>query len=105
MISLPSESSVSGDELPATYEVALTKTARRALAEELPLDVAIGVSEFLVGPLAGNPRRVGKELDAPLAGIYSARVMREWRVLYVIDEREQRVTVRSIGHRRDAYRS
>ena len=45
---------------PRPYEVDLTKTARRALAEQLPLDVAVGVSEFLVGPLADNPHRVGR---------------------------------------------
>jgi mRNA-degrading endonuclease RelE of RelBE toxin-antitoxin system len=31
--------------------------------------------------------------------------MREWRVLYLIDEEERRVSVRSIGHRRDVYRT
>ena len=87
------------------YEVDLTKTARRALAEHLPLEVTLAVSEFLLGPLADNPHRLGKELDPPLAGVYSARVMRDWRVLYVIDEQHRRVTVRGINHRRDAYRT
>ena len=86
------------------YEVDLNRTARRALAEALPLDVAIGVSEFLYGPLADNPHRVGKELDHPLLGIYSARVMREWRILYRIDDDARRVLVQAIAHRRDAYR-
>ena len=75
---------------PLPYEVDLTKTARRALAEQLPLDVAVGVSEFLVGPLADNPRRVGKELDSPLAGVYSARVMRGWRVLHRVEWHQAR---------------
>lgn len=88
-----------------SYEVDLTRAARRALAEQLPLDAAVGVADFLVGPLAENPHRVGKELDAPLNGVYSARVMREWRVLYLIDEEERHVSVRSIGHRRDVYRT
>jgi hypothetical protein len=39
------------------YEVDLTRTARRALAGSLPLDVTIG-------PVA-DPHRVGKELDTP----------------------------------------
>jgi mRNA-degrading endonuclease RelE of RelBE toxin-antitoxin system len=69
------------------------------------LDVAVGVADFLVGPLAENPHRVGKELDSPLSGVYSPRVMREWRVLYLIDEEARRVSVRSIIHRRDAYRT
>lgn len=71
----------------------------------MPLDVAVGVSEFLVGPLSATPYRVGKELDHPLTGVYSARVMREWRVLYRIDEPGRRVLVQSISHRRDAYRT
>lgn len=87
------------------YEVDLTKTARRALAEQLPLEVALAVSDFLLGPLADNPHRLGKELDPPLAGVYSARVMREWRVLYVIDDQHHHITIRAINHRRDAYRT
>jgi mRNA interferase RelE/StbE len=60
------------------------------------------VWDFLAGPLAENPHRVGKELDAPMKGVYSARAMREWRVLYDIDDAARRITVR---HRRDAYRT
>lgn len=88
----------------APYEVDLTRAARRALAESLPLDVAIGVSDFLTGPLAVNPHRVGKELDYPLLGVFSARVMREWRILYRINDDTNRVVVHGIGHRRDVYR-
>jgi mRNA interferase RelE/StbE len=51
------------------FEVDLTRAARRALSESLPLDVAMGVADFLTGPLAENPHRVGKELDAPLLGV------------------------------------
>jgi mRNA interferase RelE/StbE len=87
------------------YEVALNRSARRALAEQLPLDVAIGVTDFITGPLAENPHRVGKPLDAPMDDKHSARVMREWRLLYSIDEQRRRVTVESIRHRRDAYRT
>jgi mRNA interferase RelE/StbE len=86
------------------YEVNLTRTARRALAEHLPVDVVIAVSEFLNGPLADNPHRVGKELDAPFHGVHSARIMREWRVLYVIDQEQRTIAIRDIRHRRDAYK-
>ncbi|WP_246868971.1 type II toxin-antitoxin system RelE/ParE family toxin [Saccharopolyspora sp. ASAGF58] len=87
------------------YEVDLTKPARRALAEQLPVEVAMAASEFILGPLADNPHRVGKPLDEPLDGFYSARVMREWRILYKIDDSQRRIKVQSIRHRRDAYRS
>lgn len=67
--------------------------------------MAVGVSDFITGPLGDNPYRVGRELHAPAVGVYSARVMRRWRVLYVIDEERRLVTVRDIRHRADAYRS
>ena len=88
-----------------TYTIALTRSARRGLTDRLPLDVAAGAADFFAGALSSNPHRVGKPLDAPLDGIYSARLMREWRVLYVIDDANRVVTVRAVVHRRDAYRS
>lgn len=87
------------------YEVALTRTARRALAEKLPPNVAVGVADFITGPLGDKPHRVGRQLTAPFNGIYSAHVMRDWRVLYVIDVEQRLVTVRDIRHRRHAYRT
>jgi len=48
------------------YEVDLTRTARRDLAERLPLDVAVGASDFIMGPLAERPHRIGKQLEKPL---------------------------------------
>jgi hypothetical protein len=47
------------------YEIDLTRTVRRALAERLPLDVVIGASEFINGSSADNPHRAGKELGRP----------------------------------------
>lgn len=86
------------------YEVGINRTTRRALAERLPVDVALVICEFFAGPLASNPQRVGKPLNCPYDGVYSARVMREWRVLYSIDDHTRRVSVRDVQHRRDAYR-
>jgi mRNA interferase RelE/StbE len=85
------------------YEIAVTRTARKALTERLPFDVVVGASELMHGALSENPHRLGKELEPPYNGIYSARLMREWRILYVIDDKQHRVTIRDIRHRRDAY--
>ncbi len=85
-----------------TYEVILSPGARRALSDELPEAVAAACFEFIVGPLAENPRRVGKPLRNELAGTYSAR-RGEFRVIYDIDDHKIRVEVISIRHRRDAY--
>ena len=87
------------------YEVQLTHPVRHALAERLPQDVAVGAMDFIYGPLATSPHRVGKRLDPPYDGIHPARLMREYRILYVVDDDHRRVTVRSIRHRRDSYRT
>lgn len=86
------------------YQLGTAAPARRALAERLPPEVAHAAADFITGPLLLNPRRVGKPLGAELTGIYSARVGRDWRVLYEIDESKQAVIVLDIRHRSTAYR-
>ena len=86
------------------YQLATAPPARRALATLLPLDVAAAAAEFITGPLLREPRRIGKPLSAELAGLYSARLAREWRVLFEIDETERVVIVLDIRHRSVVYR-
>ena len=88
----------------AAYELGTAPPARRALAEKLPVDVAITAAEFITGPLLAHPRRVGKPLGEELTGIYSARLARDWRVLYEIDEARRVVIVLDIRPRSTAYR-
>jgi mRNA interferase RelE/StbE len=88
----------------ARYELGTTPPARRALAERLPVEIATAAAEFITGPLLEDPRRVGKPLGAELAGIYSARLGRDWRVLYEIDDAKHAVIVLDIRHRSAAYR-
>jgi mRNA interferase RelE/StbE len=88
----------------ARYELGTAPPARRALTEGLPIEVATAVAEFINGPFLEDPRRVGKPLGAELAGIYSARLGREWRVRYEIDEAKHVVIVLDIRHRSAAYR-
>jgi mRNA interferase RelE/StbE len=86
------------------YELGTAPPARRALADRLPPDVAAVAAEFITGPLLANPQRVGKPLAEELAGIYSARLARSWRVLYEIDDTKHAVVVLDIRHRSAAYR-
>jgi mRNA-degrading endonuclease RelE of RelBE toxin-antitoxin system len=86
------------------YELGTAPPARRALADRLPPDVAAAAAEFITGPLLANPQRVGKPLGEELAGIYSARLGRSWRVLYGIDDTKHAVIVLDIRHRSAAYR-
>ena len=87
-----------------SYELGTAPPARRALADRLPKDVAAAAAEFITGPLLASPRRVGKPLGEELAGIYSARLGRDWRVLYEIDDTRRAVIVLDIRHRSAAYR-
>jgi mRNA-degrading endonuclease RelE of RelBE toxin-antitoxin system len=86
------------------YELGTAPPARRALAEQLSFEAAAAAAEFITGPLLDDPRRVGKPLGAELAGIYSARLGRDWRVLYEIDDTKHVVIVLDIRHRSAAYR-
>ena len=86
------------------YDIALAPTARRALAEALPEQVAAAIIEFLTGSLLEHPRVVGKPLVGHLSGVWSAR-RGSYRVLYRIDEPQRTVLVIRIDHRRDAYRA
>lgn len=86
-----------------TYRIRWASPARRAIENTLPESVAAAVWEFVNGPLAENPQRVGKQLLRDLAGYWSAR-RGQYRVIYVIDDDEVVVTVVNVDHRRDVYR-
>ncbi|GGK75064.1 type II toxin-antitoxin system RelE family toxin [Ornithinimicrobium pekingense] len=81
------------------YEVAWTPTAKRAL-QRLPEKVATAAIEFIYGPLASTPQRVGKALRFDLEGLHSAR-RGSYRIIYRIDAH---VTIIAIEHRADVYR-
>jgi mRNA interferase RelE/StbE len=89
---------------PSPYTVLLSRQARRNLSENLPLEVAIAATETIEHAIAVNPSRVGKPLDEPFDGYYSAR-RGTYRIIYRVDEAKRVVEVHSIRHRRDAYRS
>lgn len=85
------------------YELVISPTARRQLADRLPEAVAWAAYAFVTGDLLSNPGRLGKRLRPPLDGRHSAR-RGEYRVIYRIDEAQRTVTVLDVSHRRDAYR-
>jgi mRNA-degrading endonuclease RelE of RelBE toxin-antitoxin system len=82
----------------------MTRPARRAISESLPEDVATAAVEFITGPLLEIPRRAGKPLREELAGLWSARLGTEWRVVHRIDESKHSVVVEDIQHRSTVYR-
>ncbi|WP_163697642.1 type II toxin-antitoxin system RelE family toxin [Mycolicibacterium sarraceniae] len=74
-----------------------------ALTDDLPQAIAVACWEFIRGPLAENPHRVGKPLRNQLQGRYSAR-RGEFRVVYQIFDERVVVRVIHIAYRRDVYR-
>jgi mRNA-degrading endonuclease RelE of RelBE toxin-antitoxin system len=85
------------------FEVRVQPAARRALAERLPEAVAAAVVEFLDGPLAEDPLRVGKRLAGPLGGCLGAR-RSTYSVTYRVDLDHRTVQVLDIDHRFTVYR-
>ena len=88
----------------APYRVVLAPGARRALTTTLPAPAAFAAWEFIAGPLAQQPRRVGTPLRAPFEGLWRER-RGEYRVRYRIDDDERQVVVMDVDHRRDAYKT
>jgi mRNA interferase RelE/StbE len=84
------------------YELQVAPPARRALAERLPLKIAMAAWAFVDGPLRDNPHRVGHALRAPFEGHWSAR-RGTYRVRYRIDEDKHAVIVLDIAPRAGAY--
>jgi mRNA-degrading endonuclease RelE of RelBE toxin-antitoxin system len=86
-----------------TFDLVISPTARRRLAEVLPESVAFAAFEFITGPLLANSQRVGKRLGPPLSDRHSARRGTYW-VIYRIDDGNAIVTALAVVRRADAYR-
>jgi mRNA interferase RelE/StbE len=83
--------------------VELTSAAVRSL-DRLPPRVLPAVVEFLYGPLADSPERVGTSLRGDFEGLHSAH-RGEYRILYEIRPRAAKVIVHRVAHRANAYRA
>ncbi len=85
------------------FRIQLTATARRCL-HRLPEKIVGACIEFIAGPLAVDPHRIGKPLQRELAGHHSAR-RGAYRVVCRIDDSARTVVVVRVDHRGDVYRS
>ncbi|WP_211877911.1 type II toxin-antitoxin system RelE family toxin [Pseudarthrobacter albicanus] len=85
------------------YDVRFSRSARRALTEDLPEKVAAAAFEFITGALSENPQRLGRQLLPKLFPLYSAR-RGDYRIIYRILDNVVVIEIVSIVHRRDAYR-
>ncbi len=87
---------------PRAYTVVLSAAAKRAIEWGLPEAVAVAVVDFLFGPLAADPHRVGRPLRFDLEGYWSAR-RGQYRVIYSIHDDQVLVRIVRISHRADVY--
>lgn len=86
----------------APYEIEWARPARRALVR-IPEKVATAAIEFVYGPMADNPNRVGHPLRFELEGSHSAS-RGDFRIIYRISEERRVVFILTIDHRADVYR-
>lgn len=84
------------------YQVRITARAARDL-DGLPEKIATACAEFIFGPLAQNPTRVGKPLRDELLGLHSAR-RGDYRLVDAIVEDEHAIEILHIDRRSDVYR-
>ena len=84
------------------YEVEITPEGLRHL-NRLPIRVRDAALTSIFGPIAENPRRLGKPLVGELDGLYSAR-RGGYRIVYEIFEDDRIVLIHRIQHRGDVYR-
>ncbi len=84
------------------YAIRVTARAERDL-QQLPEKIATACVEFIFGPLADNPQRVGKPLRGELDGLHSAR-RGDYRVIYGVVENTRTVEIVHIDRRSDIYR-
>ena len=83
------------------WEVGWTATGTNSL-RHLPEKAGTAAIEFVYGPLAANPRRVGKAQRFELEGMHVAR-RGDYRVIYEIDDDAHRVIISVIEHRSQVY--
>lgn len=81
-----------------SYEVHFTRSAKRALATDLPEKVAAAAWSFIMGASRDDPRRVDKQLKEPLFPLHSAR-RGEYRVIYRIVDEVLVIQIVTIAHR------
>lgn len=84
-----------------SHEVQLSSRAIRDIEQVLPR-YATAIVEFLFGPLADNPPRVGTPLRHDLDGLHGAR-RGDYRVVYEILTDKSVVLVHRIDHRARVY--
>ncbi|SFZ85171.1 mRNA interferase RelE/StbE [Devosia enhydra] len=86
------------------WTIEFSASARKSL-KKLDRQAACEILDYLDERIAGSedPRRFGKALVGPLAGLWRYRV-RDFRIICSIEDGRLIVLVLDIGHRSEVYR-
>ena len=84
------------------YTLLYSPEAKQSIGELSPERLK-HIAERILLNIAQNPFQ-GKKLLGKLAGLYSARITRRYRVIYQIDSVKDIVWVMDVAHRKDVYR-
>lgn len=84
------------------YRVRISARAERDLLR-LPEKIGAACLDFIFGPLADDPYRLGGVLSGQLAGLHSAR-RGSYRVVYGVDDELLCIDIVHIDHRGNVYR-
>ena len=82
------------------FKLIYTPEAREGILK-LPSDLK-RIAERVLVQIAAEPQ-TGKRLSGKFKGIFSERVTRRYRILYLIKQAEKEVIVLDLGHRKDVY--
>ena len=82
------------------FKLLYTPEAREGITA-IPLDLK-RIAERVLAQIAAQPQ-AGKRLSGKLKGIFSERVTRRYRILYLVRQAEKEVIVLDFKHRKDAY--
>jgi len=77
----------------------------QALHDLRPIDRTISrkIIERVKNHLSQDPEKLGKSLKGVLKGLYRYR-WGDYRIIYVIEKAEGRISILHIGHRKNVYR-
>ena len=82
------------------YTLRYTPEAVEGISK-LPQDLK-QIAERIMTHVAQNPLH-GKRLSGKLKGIFSARITRRYRVLYLVKNKEKEIIILDVKHRKEAY--
>ena len=86
--------------MPQSFKLVYAPEALENISK-LPADLK-RIAERVLVQIAEQPQ-IGKRLTGNFKGIYSERVTRRYRILYLVKQAEKEVIVLDLKHRKDAY--